>query len=139
MHYPVKWALDATRIVEDVVVNKTALFLLLLALSLLSACAHKIDIQQGNVITKEMLDQLKVGMNARQVMSVLGSPLVVDPFRNNRWDYVYSMKLGNKDVSQFTHVTLLFNDNVLKEINVSAEPIPEKELIAPELVTRGRS
>jgi outer membrane protein assembly factor BamE len=107
--------------------------------TLFSACAHKIDIQQGNVITKEMMEQLKVGMNVRQVMSVLGSPLVVDPFHNDRWDYIYSMKLGNRNVSQYSHVSLFFKDNVLNEINVEAEPIPEKELIAPELVTRGRS
>lgn len=117
---------------------KTIYTVLFLA-TLLPACAHKIDIQQGNVITKEMLDNLKVGMNVRQVMSVLGSPLVVDPFHDDRWDYVYSMKLGNRNVSQYSHVTLIFKDKVLNEINVEADPIPEKELIAPELVTRGRS
>ena len=120
--------------------NKPTFYLLVLTISLLSsACAHKIDIQQGNVITKEMLDQLKVGMNVRQVMTVLGSPLVVDPFHDNRWDYVYSMKLGNRNESQFSHVSLIFKENTLAEINVIADPIPEKELIAPELVTRGRS
>lgn len=122
--------------------SKTHLILLLLALflaAILSACAHKIDIQQGNVLTKEMLEQLKVGMNDRQVMSVLGSPLVVDPFRNDRWDYIYSMKLGNKKKSQYSYVTLLFKERVLAEINVKADPIPESDLIAPELVTRGRS
>ena len=119
--------------------SKNIIFFILLLVALTSACAHKIDIQQGNVITKEMVDQLKVGMNVRQVMSVLGSPLIVDPFTNNRWDYVYSMKMGNKNVSQYSHVTLLFNDNLLHQINVEADPIPEKDLIAPELVTRGRS
>ncbi|MGD8592430.1 MAG: outer membrane protein assembly factor BamE [Gammaproteobacteria bacterium] len=117
---------------------KTIIFLLFLC-TLVAACAHKIDIQQGNVTTKEMVENLKVGMNVRQVMSVLGSPLVVDPFHDNRWDYVYSMKLGNRNVSQYSHVTLIFKDNVLNEINIEAPPIPEKELIAPELVTRGRS
>jgi outer membrane protein assembly factor BamE len=115
------------------------LILLLFFALLLTACAHKIDIQQGNVITKEMVDQLKVGMNARQVVSVLGSPLVVDPFHDDRWDYVYSMKLGNKNVSQFSYVTLFFKDRVLTEIDVKAEPIPDDDLLAPELVTRGRS
>jgi outer membrane protein assembly factor BamE len=72
-------------------------------------------------------------------MSLLGSPLVVDPFRNDRWDYVYSMKFGNKARSQFSYVTLFFKERTLTEIDVKAEPIPEKELLAPELVTRGRS
>ena len=113
--------------------------LLFLSALLLTACAHKIDVQQGNVLTKEMVAKLSVGMNERQVISVLGSPLIVDPFRRNRWDYVYSMKLGNKNVSQYSHITLVFKDSILTDIEVKAEPLPEKELLAPELVTRGRS
>ena len=116
-----------------------SIFSVLFLVALLSACAHKIDIQQGNVITKEMVENVKVGMNPRQVMSVLGSPLIVDPFHDDRWDYVYSMRLGNRNVSQFSHVTLIFKENVLSEINIEADPLPEDELIAPELVTRGRS
>lgn len=113
--------------------------ILLFSIVFLSACAHKIDIQQGNVVTKEMMEQLKVGMNERQVMSVMGSPLVVDPFRGNRWDYIYSMKLGNKNVSQYSYVKLMFQDRILTDIEIKAEPFAEDDLIAPELVTRGRS
>ena len=86
-----------------------------------------------------MLAKLNVGMNERQVMSVMGSPLIVDPFAKNRWDYVYSMKLGDSGVSQYSYVTLFFKDRVLANIDVHVEPIPEKDLITPELVSAGRS
>ncbi len=56
--------------------------------------AHKIDIQQGNVITQDMLGKLQPGMTRNQVRFVLGTPLLVDPFRTDRWDYVYSLKKG---------------------------------------------
>jgi outer membrane protein assembly factor BamE len=105
----------------------------------ISACAHKIDIQQGNVLTKEMLEQLHVGMNELQVQSVLGSPLVVDAFHKDRWDYVYSMKLGDSKEFQFSYVTLFFKKRLLNEIKVHAEPIAEKDLITPELISAGRS
>ena len=51
---------------------------------------HKFDIQQGNVITQEMIDQLKPGMTKSQVRFVMGTPLVADTFSQNRWDYYYS-------------------------------------------------
>ncbi|HXF65751.1 MAG TPA: outer membrane protein assembly factor BamE, partial [Burkholderiales bacterium] len=50
---------------------------------------YKMDIQQGNVVTQEMISKLRPGMTRSQVRFALGTPLVVDPFRTNRWDYVY--------------------------------------------------
>ena len=111
----------------------------LILLVMLSACAHKIDVQQGNVLTKEMLAKLNVGMNELQVISVMGNPLIIDPFHNDRWDYVYSMRLGDSGKSQFSYVTLLFKDRVLTDINVHVKPLPEKQLIVPALVSEGRS
>jgi outer membrane protein assembly factor BamE len=66
--------------------------LLLLALQL-SACGwlapYRIDIQQGNFVSQEMVAQLKRGMTKEQVRFVLGTPLVTDIFHANRWDFVY--------------------------------------------------
>ena len=70
---------------------------LTLALALLlGACAlpdfmapYRIDIQQGNYITQEMVSQLKPGMSKEQVRAVLGTPLLTDIFHAERWDYVY--------------------------------------------------
>ena len=71
---------------------------LLILLALLSGCVlYKAEIQQGNVINPEMLDNLKLGMTKRQVVFLLGTPLITDPFHAQRWDYFYSLsKDGGK-------------------------------------------
>jgi len=55
---------------------------------------YKISIPQGNIITQEMVDQLRPGMTKRQVIFVMGTPLVRDPFHQDRWDYVYNFQPG---------------------------------------------
>jgi outer membrane protein assembly factor BamE len=50
---------------------------------------YKLDINQGNYITQDMVDKLKVGMTTSQVQSVLGTPMLADPFHADRWDYIY--------------------------------------------------
>jgi len=50
---------------------------------------YKIDINQGNYLSQDMVDKLKVGMTQAQVKQVLGTPLITSPFRPDRWDYVY--------------------------------------------------
>lgn len=52
---------------------------------------YKIDIQQGNIINQEMVDQLKPGMTKRQVRYVMGNPIIQDTFQPERWDYYYEM------------------------------------------------
>ncbi len=56
---------------------------------------HRIEIQQGNIIEQEMVDQLKPGMSKAQVRFVLGTPLIADTFDQDRWDYFYSRKDGD--------------------------------------------
>lgn len=85
---------------------------------------YKLDIPQGNVITQEMVDKLKPGMTRSQVRFVLGTPLVVDPFRSNRWDFVYALQKGGK-VVESRRVTILFDGDVLQAIEgnvVAAKP-----------------
>jgi outer membrane protein assembly factor BamE len=55
----------------------------------------RIDIGQGNYITESMVGQLKKGMSREQVRGVLGTPLLIDPFRSDRWDYVFKLKRGD--------------------------------------------
>jgi len=74
---------------------------------------YKIDIQQGNAITQEMLDKLKPGMTPAQVRFILGSPLVEDPFHPNRWDYVYRYQKAGK-LSEQRRVTVVFENGKLK-------------------------
>ena len=93
---------------------------------------YKADIQQGNAISQDMLARLKPGMTPSQVRFVLGTPLVVDPFRNNRWDYVYRLQMGGKLV-EHRRITVVFENDKLKLIEgdvVAAEqakPAGEKK------------
>ena len=56
---------------------------------------HKIDIQQGNLITDEMVELLRPGLTQSQVQYVMGTPLVVDTFNASHWDYVYQYSYGD--------------------------------------------
>lgn len=92
----------------------------LCAALLLSGCnllkVYKLDIQQGNVVTQEMVDKLKPGMTRAQVRYVLGTPLVQDAFHQNRWDYFYSLKKGTDGVAETRRLTLIFKDDVLQNV-----------------------
>lgn len=73
---------------------------------------YKIDVQQGNVVTQEMVNQLRPGMTTRQVRFIMGSPLIQDTFHPERWDYLYSMKAGHQEREQ-ERVILTFENDVL--------------------------
>ena len=96
--------------------------LILLAL-LLSSCSgvpfltpYKMDIRQGNFVTLEMRDKLKLGMSKQQVRYVLGTPLVSDAFHGNRWDYIYRLEHDRKIVDQ-QHITIYFEGDKLVRID----------------------
>ena len=96
------------------------LSILLTFLLLTSACTiHRIDVQQGNVITKDMVDQLKTGMTKGQVLFVMGSPLIEDPFHTGRWDYVFTMQPGDtRKITEYKRVSVLFKDEKVDNIDV---------------------
>ena len=73
---------------------------------------YKIDIQQGNVVTQEMVNQLSPGMTSRQVRFIMGTPLIQDTFHPNRWDYLYSMQAGHQARTQ-ERVSLTFENDRL--------------------------
>jgi outer membrane protein assembly factor BamE len=76
---------------------------------------YRMDIQQGNAITQDMLDRLKPGMTPSQVRFILGTPLLVDPFRNDRWDYVYLHDKAGQPPER-RRVTVLFENDRLKAL-----------------------
>lgn len=85
-------------------------------LTALSGCSvprivneYKIDIQQGNVLTQEMVSQLKPGQTRDQVRFILGTPMLTDPFHENRWDYVYSLKKGSDKEAQMRKFSVYFD------------------------------
>ncbi|MDN7141627.1 outer membrane protein assembly factor BamE [Pseudomonas sp. JQ170] len=71
---------------------------------------YKIDIQQGNVVTQDMIDQLRPGMTRRQVRFIMGNPLIQDTFHTNRWDYLYSLQPGGGQRQQ-ERMSIFFNES----------------------------
>ncbi len=83
--------------------------------ALLSGClsVYKVEVQQGNVVTQEMVDKLKPGMSRSQVRFVMGTPLVNDPFHPERWDYYYYLRRSNESVGESQRVTVVFKNDTL--------------------------
>ena len=73
---------------------------------------YKINVEQGNVVTQEMVEQLRPGLNRRQVRYIMGTPLIEDSFHSDRWDYRYLLRNGNQTVSE-TRLTLWFDNDEL--------------------------
>jgi outer membrane protein assembly factor BamE len=100
-----------------------------LSLTLAACTMHRVEIQQGNVITPEMLAQLKPGMTRQQVQFVMGTAAIMDPFHQDRWDYVYILKLG-KEKNEHRHVTLYFDGDQLQRVeddqNTAVKGTPEQ-------------
>ncbi len=105
----------------------------LLLLSLTAGCSsvnigpHRIDVQQGNALDQENVARLKPGLNRSQVRFLLGTPLVIDPFRNDRWDYVYVNYKAGKLAEQ-RGITLFFEGDTLARIEGD---LPEATDAAP--------
>lgn len=96
---------------------------------------YKIDIQQGNVIEQKMLDRLKLGMDKNQVQFIMGTPVLIDPFHNERWEYIYSFQEGG-GVREQRHITLHFEEDKLShitgDIETSSGPRSETNTITEE-------
>jgi len=73
---------------------------------------YKIDVNQGNYLSQDMVDKLKVGMTRPQVRTLLGTPLVTSAFRDSRWDYVYEFAKQGK-VREHRQFTVYFVDDKL--------------------------
>ena len=82
---------------------------------------YKIDLQQGTILTQEMVDQLKPGMTQRQVRFVLGTPLIADTFNQNRWDYFYRLRDANSKVTQ-ERISIFFENDALSKITGDFAP-----------------
>lgn len=89
---------------------------------------HKIDIQQGNVVTQEMIAQLKPGMEKKKVNFIMGSPIILDAFHSNRWDYLYTMQAGGGRVKR-RRVTIYFDGDNLARIEGDIKPAAGKLVV----------
>ena len=104
-------------------------YFLILLFVLLTACGSaaptvkpfKMDIQQGNVVTSKMLLQLRPGMTKSQVRFIMGTPLIVDSFHKDRWDYFYQLRQAGKIVEQ-RRVILDFDKEFLTKVRGDVVP-----------------
>ncbi len=104
------------------------MLLIALAITCISACGalgfpgvYRIDVEQGNIVTQEMVDQLQPGMSKRQVRFILGTPLIEDSFNRNRWDYTYSKRNG-LDVLAETDLSVIFEGDRLLDVRGDYTP-----------------
>ena len=82
---------------------------------------YTLEIQQGNIIDQTMIDQLRPAMNKRQVVYIMGSPMLDDVFHKNRWDYLYSNQPGGEDRVQ-KQVSLFFENDQIVSIQGDLRP-----------------
>lgn len=96
---------------------------------------YRIDVQQGNVVDREMAGRLEIGMEESKVRFILGTPLLVDPFNPDRWDYVYTLRQGFGPTVR-RHLALYFTDGRLARVegDLEVETAPDSER-TPILVT----
>lgn len=97
--------------------------LVLLCVFLFSGCnwlqfpsIHKVTVQQGNIVSQEMLDKLQIGMTKTQVQYILGTALVVDTFDPSRWDYYYTRVDSNNNKTKQQLILRFNQDNTLLSI-----------------------
>jgi outer membrane protein assembly factor BamE len=89
---------------------------------LTSLGVYKIDVNQGNYLSQDMVDKLKVGMTKQQVKLTLGTPLVSSAFRDQRWDYVYEFSRQGK-VREHRNFTVYFTDD--KVVRWEGDEMPQ--------------
>ena len=105
---------------------KKSILLLLMIISL-GGCLYKMDIHQGNVLDPEQIDKLQVGMSKNQVIALLGTPQLTDPFHSQRWDYYSMSNVNNQSDKTENLLTLVFQGDTLREIVKHKLNFPEKK------------
>lgn len=107
-----------------------ALLAPLIAVLPLTGCGmlYKLDVQQGNLFDKTSVETLKPGMTKRQVLLVMGSPSIISPFDQNRWDYISTLREGRGDMKS-KDLTLYFENDTLARIEGDYFPEDPQQLI----------
>ena len=88
---------------------------------------YKLDVNQGNYITQDQVERLKVGQTRQQVRLVLGTPLLADPFHATRWDYVYEFQRQGR-MLEHSQLTIYFVDDKVARWENSELPPPPAEV-----------
>jgi outer membrane protein assembly factor BamE len=102
-----------------------SVMVILTALLLASGCVYQAALSQGNLLDQEDIDQLEVGMTRGQVRFLLGTPMIDDPFHENRWDYVYFLRIGRDKAIFKRWVSVYFAGENVSEIIKDQELRPD--------------
>ena len=93
---------------------RTSIIAVALSLSACSSWVYRIDIPQGNYLEQKSIDKIQIGMTKEQVKFILGSPVLVDTFDKNTWNYVYRFKSGRSEkLNKQKSFTIKFEDDKL--------------------------
>ena len=92
---------------------------------------HKITVQQGNVITQEMIDQLKPGMTRSQVAYVMGEPIFRNAFDDSRWDYIYTVEAPGRFEDE-RRLSLYFENDMLAYFTGDYAPTDAHDTASPD-------
>lgn len=82
-----------------------------------SISPHRMEIQQGNFVSQDMVAQLKLGMSKDQVRFILGTPLIADVFHADRWDYVFTRMRSNSRELEQRRIAVYFEGGKLKRVD----------------------
>ncbi len=96
--------------------------------ALVAVTPYKVEVVQGNFVSKEQVDMLKVGMSRQQVREILGTSLLTDVFHKDRWDYVFTIRRQGVEPQQ-RRLTLFFNGELLARFEGDTMPT-EQEFVA---------
>lgn len=85
-------------------------------ISFSTACVYQLDVQQGNKLEPQDIENVKVGMTRNQVRFLLGTPVVTDVFHDDRWDYVYYFRAGKSKRPERRWLIVWFEENIVREV-----------------------
>ncbi len=114
---------------RNVIATHRTLLAALLATAVLAVapgCVYRPNIQQGNLLRMEDVDQVNVGMTRSQVRYLLGTPMVADPFQPERWDYIYTLQRGHERKVERAYFVVFFEgDRVARLDKVDAPDLSD--------------
>ena len=90
---------------------------------------YRLEVVQGNVVTREQAALIKPGQSRAQVRDLLGSPLLTDAFHGNRWDYVFTIRRQGAE-AQLRRIVVLFDGDKLQSIDTGGELPAERDFVA---------
>jgi outer membrane protein assembly factor BamE len=90
---------------------------------------YRVEVVQGNVVTREQAEAIRPGMSRAQVRDILGSPLLTDAFHANRWDYVFTIRRQGAE-PQLRRIVVLFEGDRLQSMETGGELPAEREFVA---------